>query len=244
MILAAVPEELGAVVEGVFSDRVDLARRFAHHLQTSAAERGLIGPREAARVWERHILNCAMVGELIAPRAHVIDVGSGAGLPGVVVALARPDLSVTLVEPLLRRATWLEEVLQDLGIDGVRVVRARAEDLQGRVTADAATARAVAALPVLAAWCLPLVAEGGWLYAIKGESAASELEQSRPDLVALGARRIELRVVGEDVLATPTRVVAVESGARAADHTLAAGSRGEEGRRARSERPRPRRRSV
>jgi 16S rRNA (guanine527-N7)-methyltransferase len=153
-------------------------------LVSSGVERGLIGPREAPRIWERHLLNCALVEGLVPPGAVVADIGSGAGLPGVVLAVARPDLTITLVEPLLRRVTWLEEVVRDLGLEHVTVHRARAEDLAGRLTVDVITARAVAALPRLATWCLPLLRPGGRLLAIKGERAIEELESSRRELPA------------------------------------------------------------
>src|SRR5205085_5221194 len=137
-------------------DRVDLARAFAAHLADTGVSRGLLGPREVPRLWSRHVLNCAAVAPLVPAGAQLVDVGSGAGLPGVVLALARPDLHVTLVEPLLRRVTWLEEVTKDLDLGNVTVVRARAEDLP-KEWADVATARAVAPLVKLSAWCLPLV---------------------------------------------------------------------------------------
>lgn len=151
-------------------------------------ERGLIGPREAPRVWDRHILNCALIERLIPSGAAVADIGSGAGLPGLALALARPDVTMTLVEPLLRRVTWLTEVIDDLGLKQVTVRRARAEDLAGQLTVDVVTARAVAALPQLAAWCLPLLHGDGRLLAIKGERAAEELESSRHLLPASAGR--------------------------------------------------------
>ena len=147
----------------LFGDRLAAARRFAEHLAGSGVERGLIGPREAPRVWERHVLNCAVVAELMPEGARVVDVGSGAGLPGIPLALARPDLHVVLLEPLARRVDWLREVVADLALP-VEVQRGRAEDADVRRRwegADVVTARAVAPLHRLAGWCLPLLRIGG-----------------------------------------------------------------------------------
>lgn len=173
----------------VFGDRAPLARRYVGHLATSGTERGLIGPREVPRLWERHVLNCAALAPLCARGASVVDVGTGAGLPGLVLALARPDLDVVLVEPLARRVAWLTEVVDDLGLD-VRVVRARAQE--SGVRAATVTARAVAPLERLAGWCLPLVEPGGQLLALKGRSAAQELAAAEPALRRGGAARWEV----------------------------------------------------
>src|SRR5512133_317473 len=200
--IAVVTPPLPAAMDAWFGPRSDLAEAFAEHLRTSAVERGLLGPREVPRLWTRHILNCAAVTSLLPPAAEIVDVGSGAGLPGVVLAIARPDVSVTLVEPLLRRVVWLEEVTSDLGLTNVTVVRARAEELTTG-WADVATARAVAPLVKLSAWCLPLVRSGGVLLAIKGRSAADELRASAHALPALGAVGWEVREVGGDLLEEP-----------------------------------------
>lgn len=152
---------------------------------------GLIGPREADRLWDRHVLNSVAMADLIADGVSVVDVGSGAGLPGIPLAIRRPDLEVTLLEPLLRRANFLTEAVADLGLDGrVRVVRARAEDHDGRY--DVVTARAVAPLPRLLTWCLPLLGPAGELLALKGSSAASEIDQSRQ---LLTKRRLHADVI-------------------------------------------------
>lgn len=198
------PDTVAAAAAAVFGDRLDLARRYVGHLATSGVERGLIGPREGPRLWQRHVLNCASLAPLVPADAAVIDVGSGAGLPGIVVALARPDLGVVLVEPLLRRTTWLEEVVADLGID-VEVVRARAQDC-GR-DADAVLSRAVAPLDRLLGWCLPLVRPGGQVLALKGSSAADELAAAAPLLRRrrLGAGEV-LRVGSGDEAGTVVRV--------------------------------------
>lgn len=179
------PAEAAALeaAESLFGDRFDIARRYAEHLAGSGAERGLVGPREGSRLWSRHLVNCALVAPLVPHGSSVVDVGSGAGLPGLVLAIARPDLSVTLVEPLLRRATWLEEVVDDLGLD-VRVLRARAQECG--VQADVVTARAVAALEKLMSLCVPLVRPGGQLLALKGASADEELLRAEPALSRRG----------------------------------------------------------
>jgi 16S rRNA (guanine527-N7)-methyltransferase len=195
-----------------FGPRSDLAEAFVEHLRTSAVERGLLGPREVPRLWSRHVLNCAAVAPLLPSAAEVVDVGAGAGLPGLVLAIAREDVTVTLVEPLLRRVAWLEEVRSDLGLTNVSVVRARAEELRTG-WADVATARAVAPLAKLSAWCLPLVRPGGVLLAIKGRSAAAELRATADLLPALGAVAWEVREVGGHLLEEPTTVVEVRKGA-------------------------------
>ena len=145
----------------MFGVRLELAEQYAELLASAGVIRGLIGPRETPRLWERHLLNCAVLGELIPTDSTVCDIGSGAGLPGLVLAIARPDLTVTLVEPLLRRTTFLDEAVQELGLDQVEVIRARAEELHGRRRFDVVTSRAVAPLPKLARWSLPLTRPGG-----------------------------------------------------------------------------------
>jgi 16S rRNA (guanine527-N7)-methyltransferase len=182
---------------------------FTAHLAGSAVERGLIGPREVPRLWERHVLNCAVVQELVPQGARAADVGSGAGLPGIVVAIARPDVRVTLIEPLQRRVSWLEEVVDDLALENVDVRRARAEDLHGRFHAEVVLARAVAALPTLATWCLPLLSSGGSLLALKGRTAEEELLASVPELRRRGAGAWGIERCGEGLLETPTTVVVV-----------------------------------
>jgi 16S rRNA (guanine527-N7)-methyltransferase len=202
------PAPDAAVLGRFFGERAPVALAFAHHLGTSALVHGLLGPRELPRLWTRHILNCAAIGPLVPPSARVVDVGSGAGLPGLVLAIARPDLEVTLVEPLLRRVGWLEEVTRDLDLANVAVVRSRAEDLPA-AWADVATARAVAPLAKLTQWCLPLVKPGGLMLAIKGRSAGEELREASALLPGLGAASWEVREVGGDLLEEPTTVVEV-----------------------------------
>ena len=209
---ASAEEPVGAVTV-VFGDRAELARAFHRHLATSAVERGLIGPREVSRLWDRHILNCAAIAEFIPSGSTVVDVGSGAGLPGIALAVARPDVRITLVEPLQRRVVWLEEVVADLALTHLSLVRARAEEVRGSIVVDLATARAVAALPVLAGWCLPLVRPGGRLLALKGRTAAEELAASEAELRALGAVSWTVRTAGEGLLVEPATVVDVVAGA-------------------------------
>jgi 16S rRNA (guanine527-N7)-methyltransferase len=200
-----------AAVEAYFGVRSPLAEAFAEHLGTTAVERGLLGPREVPRLWTRHILNCAAVAPLLPQGADVVDVGSGAGLPGIVLAIARKDVHVTLVEPLLRRVAWLEEVTSDLGLGNVAVLRGRAEELDGG-WADVATARAVAPLAKLSAWCLPLVRSGGTMLAIKGRSAAEELVETADRLPPLGAVQWRVVEVGGELLEEATTVVEIRKG--------------------------------
>lgn len=192
----------------VFGDQIGLAQRYWQHLATTGVEWGLIGPREVPRLWERHLINCALPLPLVPQGASVVDVGSGAGLPGLVWAVARPDLQVTLVEPLLRRATWLEQVAADLELS-VRVVRARAEDVPKQapdaVGAAVVTARAVAPLGKLARWTVPLVAPDGVVLAMKGSSAPEELARDERVLRKLKVRG-EVVQCGSDDLGRATVV--------------------------------------
>ena len=199
-----------AVAQGVFSHALPLAETYAHRLATDGVVRGLIGPREAPRLWERHLLNCAVVAEAVPPDSRVCDVGSGAGLPGIPMALARPDLHITLVEPLLRRTTFLEEVVADLGLTNVEVVRGRAEELHGTREFDVVTSRAVAPLPKLLRWCVPLVRPGGVVLAMKGSSAGEELAGAAKELRRLGGDAGEVLEVGVDVVDPQTVLVRVE----------------------------------
>ncbi|MDX6365203.1 MAG: rRNA (guanine527-N7)-methyltransferase [Nocardioidaceae bacterium] len=185
--------------------------RYAWLLATEGVRRGLIGPRELPRLWTRHILNCVVVHGLIAQGRSVADLGSGAGLPGVVLAVARPDLSVTLIEPLLRRTRFLEEVTADLELSNLTTVRARAEELRGRVAFDVVVARAVAPLDRLARLALPLCRPGGELLAIKGSSASAELEQSAAVLARLRAGQTSIQTCGAGVVEPATTVVRILS---------------------------------
>lgn len=199
-----------AAAEQLFGTRGGLAERYVAHLASSGIVRGLIGPREVPRLWSRHVLNCAVVQEHIADGARVADVGSGAGLPGLCLALARPDLELVLVEPLERRVQWLEEVVHDLGLGNVRVVRARAEQATDEVgEVDVVTARAVSALGGLLDITLPLLRGQGELLALKGRSAEEEVRKARKKLDRCGARSTEVIAAGSDLLDEPTTVVRV-----------------------------------
>jgi 16S rRNA (guanine527-N7)-methyltransferase len=197
--------------QGVFSHALPTAEAYAELLVTEGVVRGLIGPREAPRLWERHLLNCAVLGKVVPEAAAVCDIGSGAGLPGVVLAIARPDLRVTLVEPLLRRTTFLDEVVERLALSNVEVVRARAEEVHGTREFDVVTSRAVAPLGRLLTWSMPLVRQGGSLVAMKGSSAGQEVEDAARELKRHGAGRVEVLEVGLGVVETPTVVVRVEA---------------------------------
>lgn len=193
----------------IFGDRLPLAQRYVEHLATTGIERGLIGPREVPRLWARHVLNCAAVQEYIAEGASVADVGSGAGLPGLCLAIARPDLSITLIEPLERRVIWLHEVVEDLGLENVKILRSRAEQAIGQVDADVATARAVSALVGLVDITLPILRGTGELLALKGRSAREEIKKAKKKLNRYGARETEILTAGEGLLDEPTTVVRV-----------------------------------
>ncbi|MFI7606862.1 16S rRNA (guanine(527)-N(7))-methyltransferase RsmG [Micromonospora sp. NPDC049366] len=200
----------------LFGDRLDLAAAYAELLATDGVVRGLIGPREAPRIWDRHLLNCAVVAERIPEGAAVLDVGSGAGLPGLVLAIARPDLTVTLIEPLARRTSFLIEVVEQLGLaKTVRVFRGRAEEAASGASGvapligDVVTARAVAPLDRLAAWCLPLAAPGGRLVALKGASAAEEIVEHAAAVAKLGGGEPTMHRCGVDVIDPPTTVVEI-----------------------------------
>ncbi|MBB6406571.1 16S rRNA (guanine(527)-N(7))-methyltransferase RsmG [Arthrobacter sp. AZCC_0090] len=195
--------------EKIFGDRLGLAQRYVEHLATSGTERGLIGPREVPRLWSRHVLNCAVIESAIAHGSHVADVGSGAGLPGLCLAIARPDLELTLIEPLERRVIWLQEVVDDLGLDNVTVMRTRAELAVGMVNADVVTARAVSALSKLAGLTIPLLNGKGEVVAIKGRSAAEEIEQAAKVIRKLGGVETSVVVCGQELLEEPTTVVRI-----------------------------------
>jgi 16S rRNA (guanine527-N7)-methyltransferase len=197
------------VARGVFSDALAMAEEYARLLATEATVRGLIGPREVPRLWERHLLNSAVVTDLVTAGATVCDIGSGAGLPGLVMAIRRPDLHVTLVEPLLRRTTFLTEAVSELDLGNVEVVRARAEELHGSRTFDTVTSRAVAPLDRLAAWSLPLVRSGGEFLAMKGSAAQDEVDSATSAISAGHGVFRGIVELGGDVLDPPVRVVRI-----------------------------------
>ncbi|WP_193613008.1 16S rRNA (guanine(527)-N(7))-methyltransferase RsmG [Nocardioides lijunqiniae] len=198
------------VARRVFAvDRLPLAERYAAMLADAGVVRGLIGPREAPRLWDRHLLNCAVLGDLVPEGSSLVDLGSGAGLPGLVLAIARADVRVTLVEPLLRRTTFLEEVVAELGLDHVEVVRGRAESLHGQRRFDVVTSRAVAPLDRLLGWSMPLVDAHGAMVAMKGSSVGDEVEGARKVLRDLGCGEPEVSVLGEGLLSSTTVAVRV-----------------------------------
>jgi 16S rRNA (guanine527-N7)-methyltransferase len=208
----AAPEAAGVV----FGDALDDAARYVARLATDGVTRGLIGPREVPRLWERHLLNSAAVAEAVPSGSRVVDVGSGAGLPGIPLGLARPDLTLALVEPMARRVEFLEETVAELGRPW-QVVRGRAEERSvaaavGRV--DVVTARAVAALPRLVSWCRGLLRPGAQLVALVGARAVAELPALLPELEAAGMRDIEARAVGASLGDAATTVVVMTRGAR------------------------------
>jgi 16S rRNA (guanine527-N7)-methyltransferase len=197
------------VARGVFSDALPLAAAYADLLARQATVRGLIGPREVPRLWERHLVSCALVTDLVPDAATVCDIGSGAGLPGVVMAIRRPDLQITLVEPLLRRTTFLEEVIASLRLTNVTVERARAESLHGTRTFDVVTSRAVAPMARLSQWSLPLVRSGGAFLAMKGSSVQAELDSGAKAIRAGCGVLDGIVELGRDLLDPPVRIVRV-----------------------------------
>ncbi|MGZ3116578.1 16S rRNA (guanine(527)-N(7))-methyltransferase RsmG [Streptomyces sp. H62] len=197
----------------VFGDRYADAVRYAELLAEAGVKRGLIGPREVPRLWERHLLNCAVLSEVVPEGVTVCDVGSGAGLPGIPLALVRDDLKITLLEPLLRRTNFLTEVVELLGLDHVTVVRGRAEEVMGKLQpVHVVTARAVAPLDRLAAWGIPLLRPYGEMLALKGDTAEEELKASAAALTKLGAVETSILHVGEGVVDPMSTVVRVEVG--------------------------------
>ncbi|MCX5559030.1 16S rRNA (guanine(527)-N(7))-methyltransferase RsmG [Streptomyces sp. NBC_00038] len=207
--LPPAPEQAREVFGNRFADAV----RYAELLAEAGVQRGLIGPREVPRLWERHLLNCAVLSEVVPEGVTVCDVGSGAGLPGIPLALVREDLKITLLEPLLRRTTFLTEVVELLGLDHVTVVRGRAEEVMGKLQpVHVVTARAVAPLDRLAAWGIPLLRPYGEMLALKGDTAEEELKIAATALSKLGAVRTSVLHVGEGVVDPLSTVVRVEVG--------------------------------
>jgi 16S rRNA (guanine527-N7)-methyltransferase len=207
-----------AGAEEVFGAGLPAAEKYAALLVGPGVVRGVVGPAEADRIWDRHLLNCAAVSRLVPPKSSIADVGSGAGLPGIVLALLLPGAKVTLIEALARRVAFLEECVSEIGLGNVEVVRGRAEDLTGRISADVVTARAVAPLDKLAALCVGLARPGGRVLAIKGASADAELAHARSALARLGVT--DARVVdvsSADGAATATVVMFSAPGHRSAE---------------------------
>lgn len=193
------------VAADIFGDRLELARSFTAALAREGEQRGLIGPLELPRLWSRHILNSAIAAPLFS--GSVADIGSGAGLPGVVLAIARPDLHWTLVEPMERRVTWLNEQVTALGLDNVEILRARAEEVGRPKGFDVVTARAVSALRTLIPITAPLVRDGGELILLKGMNAANEIDAAQAQIRKFRLSGVRVEVLGEGVLPETTRVV-------------------------------------
>ncbi len=204
------------IAKSVFGAQLSQAERYAELLASVGVERGLIGPHEVPRLWERHLLNSAAVSDLLATGERVVDLGSGAGLPGIPLALARPDLRVVLLEPLLRRSNFLTEVVLALKLP-VEVVRGRAEEqgVRSRVGgADAVVSRAVASLNKLTRWSLPLLRPGGRMLAIKGERAEQEVADFRRVLESSGAENVRVVACGGSFMNPPATVVVAQRSAR------------------------------
>ena len=200
-----------SVAQDVFGDALRVVERFASMLADDGVRRGLIGPNETAKLWDRHLVNCAVLADAFPIGARVVDVGSGAGLPGIVLACARSDLRIDLVDSQARRTRFLDEVVRDLGLyDRVRVFTGRVEEGSVRAAIGPSswvTARAVARLDRLAGWCLPLLRPGGTLVAMKGDSAEDEVAEARGSLYRLGVASVELVSYGVGVISPPPRAV-------------------------------------
>lgn len=202
-----------AAAREFFGERLAEAVRYGELLADAGVRRGLIGPREVPRLWERHLLNCAVLSEAVPEGVTVCDVGSGAGLPGIPLALVRPDLRITLLEPLLRRTNFLQEVVELLGLDHVTVVRGRAEEVLGTLApVQVVTARAVAPLDRLAGWGVPLLRPYGEMLALKGDTAEEELRGARAALQKLGVVQTSVVRVGAGVVDPLSTVVRAEVG--------------------------------
>ncbi|OII25140.1 16S rRNA (guanine(527)-N(7))-methyltransferase RsmG [Curtobacterium sp. MCBA15_013] len=195
-----------AAAATLFGDRIDLARSFTNELARRGEELGLIGPLELPRLWTRHILNSAVLAPLLEERGRVADVGSGAGLPGLVLAIARPDVHLTLIEPMERRVDWLTSEASRLGLDNVEVVRARAEDVADDIVVDQVTARAVSALSKLIPLTVPLVRSGGQLILMKGARVEDEMEKARKVILRKRLADVEVLELGVGVVEETTRV--------------------------------------
>jgi 16S rRNA (guanine527-N7)-methyltransferase len=190
----------------VFGPALPAAETFAGLLATRGVEQGLLGPREVPRLWDRHLLNCAVVAELIEPRpGTLLDLGSGAGLPGLVLAMLLPQTAVILLEPMERRCRFLTEAVTELGLANASVLRGRAEEVTVRT--DVVTARAVAPLPRLAELAIGVVRPGGMVLAIKGRTAAEELKAAGPVLRRIGARDAQVVRAGQGKVVPATTVV-------------------------------------
>jgi 16S rRNA (guanine527-N7)-methyltransferase len=224
------PDEPGATADAaskIFGTRLGIAERYVELLGDAGVRRGLLGPREVDRLWDRHLLNSAVVGELLNPGERIVDIGSGAGLPGIPLAIARPDLQVMLVEPLLRRSEFLNEVIAELGLP-IEVVRGRAEEpaVRERIgERDAAVSRAVASLDKLTKWSMPLLRPDGRMLAIKGVHAPGEIIEHRRVMAASGAVDVRVVACGANYLRPPATVVLARRGKQARHRAARAANR-------------------
>ena len=207
--VGAAPPATPDAAARLFGQRLALAERYVALLADTGISHGLVGPRERPRLWERHVLGCAVLTDAIREGSTVIDIGSGAGLPGLVLAIRRPDLQVTLVEPLHRRVVWLEAAVETLRLTNVSVHEGRADSRWAGPRVDVVTARAVARIGVLAGWSLPLLVAGGCLLAVKGSSAQAEVEEDAAALRSAGAVRWQVGQLGVDLIDPPATVVSV-----------------------------------
>lgn len=194
----------------LFAEQLPLAERYVEHLCTTGITHGLLGPREVPRMWSRHVLNSAVLGPELPTGSTVADVGSGAGLPGLALALARQDVEFILIEPMERRVDWLDAVIRDLGLTNVQVIRARAEELSDEVMAEVVTARAVSALKKLIPLTAPLLADDGQLMLLKGRSAADEISAASKQIKRARLAEPRIRILGEGLLEEPSTVVCAQ----------------------------------
>lgn len=199
-------EEEPDIAASLFGDRVDVARAFVNDLARRGEELGLIGPLESSRIWSRHIVNSVLVAPLLVAGNRVADIGSGAGLPGLILAIARPDVHFLLIEPMERRVAWLEEQVSLLSLTNVDVLRARAEDVAGGVVVDQVTARAVSALSKLLPLAVGLVRSGGQLLLMKGSGVSAELDAASKVVRRLRLTDVEIVTLGTGVVTEVTRV--------------------------------------
>ena len=204
--MSVVVEDEPAIAQEIFGEHIDCIRRFVANLDREGELRGLIGPLERQRLWSRHILNCGVVSPLVT-RGSVGDVGSGAGLPGIVLAVTNPEASFVLIEPMERRVAWLNEQVHELALKNVRVVRARAQDLKPFPQLDQVTARAVSSLKKLLPLTAPLLRDGGELLLMKGASVQDEISAASKELKTFRVHNPEVIVLGRGKLDEVTRVL-------------------------------------
>jgi len=196
-----------AVAAVLFGDRIDAARSYTNSLARHGEELGLVGPQEYPRLWTRHVVNSALLAPLLRASGQVGDIGSGAGLPGIPLAIARPDVRFTLIEPMERRTDWLQRQVDELGLENVEVVRARAEDVHERFAFDQLTARAVSAFSKLVPLTVPLLKDGGELVLLKGRSAEAEIEKAAKVIRRFHLVDVRVEELGEGLDTEPTRVI-------------------------------------